>query len=232
MRILLYNQNKTELKKMSDDVMKALDSELVMLDISYSFLKSKKKLNNVIYDIAIIDMSEGKEDVLFLIRHLRNHHKECMIILLGNDYKESLFAFEIKAAYFGLKEDTDLKRIMKDMVERYKKNYPFVYIRKDDKRYKVYTKDVVYLEMMGKYISLVCHDKRYSGLKKENQDVLDMFIKYGFIQIHAGYYIHPDKILSFKKGEVTLINGDSISVSLKYRDMFYKYLNGAIDNNG
>ena len=59
-----------------------------------------------------------------------------------------------------------------------------------------------------------------------------MFIKYGFVQIHAGYFIHPLNIISFKKGEVTLINGDSISVSLKYRDVFYEYLNEAIDNNG
>ena len=96
MRILIYNQNITELDKMSKEVIEALENEKAMIDVSYSFLKNKKKLNHVIYDIAIIDLSVGKEDALFLSRHLRYHNEKCMIVLLGNDYKESIFAFDIK----------------------------------------------------------------------------------------------------------------------------------------
>ena len=65
MRILLYNQDKTELQKMSKDVIEALENEKAMLDVCYSFYHDKKKLNHVIYDIGIIDLSIGKEDALF-----------------------------------------------------------------------------------------------------------------------------------------------------------------------
>ena len=37
----------------------------------------------------------------------------CMIILLGNDYRESYIAFDIHASLFVLKEDCDLKKILK-----------------------------------------------------------------------------------------------------------------------
>ena len=42
-----------------------------------------------------------------------------MIILLGSVYKENKFAFDIKASYFALKEDSDIKAILKNIITVY-----------------------------------------------------------------------------------------------------------------
>ena len=226
MRILLYNQSKYELKKMSDDVIEALHSELVMLDVCYSFLRDKKKINHVVYDMAIVDLSHGNEDALFLCRHLRYKNKDCMIILLGDDYKESTFAFEVKASYFILKEDCDLKKMIINQIEVYKKRNPWVYFIKENKKYKVYLKDVIYMETTSDLIHLVCFHQIYTMIKKENLNIIDFMIKHGLIRIHQSYYICSHKILGFKKGEVIMRNGDCLSVSLKYRDGFKEVIRG------
>ena len=232
MRILLYDQNKDELNRLSLEVIDALVNEKAMLDECYSFLKDKKKLNHVIYDIGIVDLSEGKEDALFLLHHLRCQNEDCMIILLGNDYRESYIAFDIHASLFVLKEDCDLKKILKNVILIYKKKNPWIYLLKDEKKYKVYLKDILYVEVASKVMVIVCKDIRYEVLRKENKDVLDFLCKHEFVQIHHSYYISFKNIFAFKKGEVTLINGDSISVSLKYRNEFKERLLLAIDNNG
>ena len=232
MRILIYNQNITELDKMSKEVIEALENEKAMIDVSYSFLKNKKKLNHVIYDIAIIDLSAGKEDALFLSRHLRYHNEKCMIVLLGNDYKESIFAFDIKAAMFLLKEDCNLKRELKKVIVSYKKSNPWIYFNKDDKKYKIYLENIIYVEVASKSITLVCRDQKYVSLRKENKDILEVLLKYGFVQVHQSYYISFKYIASFKKGEVTFLNGDNVSVSLKYTKSFHEKLNVFMDNFG
>ena len=229
MRILLYNQNHSELKKISEDVIKALENEKAMLDVSYSFYHDKKKLNHVVYDIGIIDLSYGKEDALFLSHHLKQKNSECMIILLGSDYRESMYAFDIKASYFALKEDCDIKSILKNIITIYKKNNPWVYIKKDDKKYKIYIKDIIYIEVASKSITLVCTNQRYMCLRRENSDLLEILNKYNFMKIHQSYYININKVLSFKKGEVTLMNNDIISVSLKYRESFNEKIRNCIN---
>lgn len=232
MRILLYNQDQSELKKMSKKVIEALENEKAMLDVCYSFYHDKKKLNLVVYDIGIIDLSEGKEDALFLSHHLRQKNNECMIILLGRDYKESMFAFDMKASYFALKEDCDIKAILKNIITVYKKNNPFTYIKKDDKKYKAYIKDIIYIEVASKSITLVCMNQKYISSRKENPDLLDILKTHDFIKVHQSYYININKILSFKKGEVTLINNDIISVSLKHREFFHELVRNCINVNG
>lgn len=229
MRILLYNQDIVELKKMSLEVIEALENEKAMLDECCSFFKDKKKLNHVIYDIGIIDLSVGKENALFLVRHLRCLNSECMIILLGNSYTESEFAFEIKAAYFGLKEDCDINKTLKKVIAIYKKNNPWIYLYKNEKKQKIYLKDIVYVEVASKTLTIVCINQRYEVLRKENKNIIEFLCLHDFVKIHQSYYISFKNILAFKKGEVTLINGDSISVSLKYRKDFKERLEESID---
>ena len=229
MRLLLYNQDKNELKKMSYVVVEALQNEKAMLDECCSFLDNKRKLNNVIYDIAIIDLSVGREDAKFLVHHLRQNNSECMIILLGSNYKESVFAFDIKASLFVLKEDCDLKKELKKVIVTYKKNNPWIYFHHDEKKTKIYLKDILFVEVASKSLRVVCIDKEYISLRKENKDVIDVLCKYGFIKVHQSYYISLKNIISFKKGEITLTNHENVSVSLKYRKNLKEKLNMFID---
>ena len=217
MRILLYNQSQDELKKMSFDVIEALKNEKAMLDECCCFLQEKRKLNHVIYDIAIIDLSYGNEDAKYLVHHLRVNHSACMIVLLSQSYKESGFAFEIGASYFGLKEDCDLKDVLKKVIAVYKKENPFVYFHHNENKTKIYLKDVIYVEVTSKILRVVSVKGEYQSLRKENKNLIDILCGYGFVRAHQSYYVSLKNIVSFKKGEVTLSNCENVSVSLKYR---------------
>jgi DNA-binding LytR/AlgR family response regulator len=90
-------------------------------------------------------------------------------------------------------------------------------------------KDILFVEVASKSLRVVCIDKEYISLRKENKDVIDVLCKYGFIKVHQSYYISLKNIVSFKKGEITLTNHENVSVSLKYRKNLKEKLNMFID---
>lgn len=88
--------------------------------------------------------------------------------------------------------------------------------------------DILYFECCLNYIQIVTVDDNKYLYRMTMSSLEELLLNYNFVRIHSGFLVSIDKIKSYKKGTIELINGTVLKLSRKYvksfQDTYLKYL--------
>jgi len=100
---------------------------------------------------------------------------------------------------------------------------PYTYIKADKKMYKVYLKDIIFIEALKDYAKIICEKKslitKYPISAFEEKLPSDQFIR-----IHRSYIVSIAKIEAFNSTEIDIANRQ-LSIGRSYKNQVLKILN-------
>lgn len=84
--------------------------------------------------------------------------------------------------------------------------------------------DIVYIESVGEYVRLhlVSGQKIMSLFRLKNMETA--LPSERFMRVHRSYIVNLEHVTGYARGQVSLDNGDSVPVSVNYRDSFRDYV--------
>jgi len=90
------------------------------------------------------------------------------------------------------------------------------YIKLGDRHRQIFLNDVYYFEVDGKYLNVICKNKKY--IMRSALSEIQQRIEGKFVRVHSAYLVNINKIESFKLSDNTLdLNGFSVPLSRKYK---------------
>ena len=167
------------------------------------------------FDIFLLDMELGDRTGLQVAREIREYYQEPMIVYLAADMEHVLEAFEVNAFRFILKKDMKVKLpkafdVLLPQVEQLdKRSY---IMEKDNKIAKILYQDIFYIRKEGKYVTIY-HRNGVSRQRKTLQNMYDEIVAEEFFYVDKSYIVNVQHILSCKRGELRMRNGEILPVS-------------------
>jgi DNA-binding LytR/AlgR family response regulator len=205
-----------------------------------SFLTLVKSCNSAVEAVNILS-GEHNIQLIFLdiempvmngmdlMKSFANHPE---IILMTSHKNYALEAFEYNVTDYLLKPVTYARylKAVKKAAEKYKENINTsaapgnedIYVKVDSSLIKLTTKDILWLEAMGDYVSINTADKKYmvySTMKHMEEKLPESFMR-----VHRSYIVNLNKISNIDDHVIT-INKNVLSVSRNYKDALLHRLN-------
>ncbi len=99
-----------------------------------------------------------------------------------------------------------------------------MFVKSDYKLYKIFYKDILYIEGLKDYVKIYLDDERKSILTLASLKNTIAQLPGHFIRIHRSFIINVDKVQMVDKGSVKLSNGTLLPTSEGFKEEFTKYL--------
>ena len=197
-------------------------------------LEAKAVLQKEKIDLIFLDINMPVLDGLTFIKTLRQPPQ----IIFTTAYKEyALNAFEVAAVDYLLKPfsldrfivavDKALERLTKQtrIAENEGNTQPIsesIFIRTENKIYRVLYKDILYVEASGNYIKVICRNQTLMPLVTITnfEELLPPSL---FIRIHRSYIININAI-TLIEGNRVFVNNIELPIGSSYKDHFLQVL--------
>ena len=100
----------------------------------------------------------------------------------------------------------------------------YISIKADYKVTLVRYTDIIYIESVGEYVRLhlVSGQKIMSLFRLKNMETA--LPSERFMRVHRSYIVNLEHVTGYARGKVSLDNGDSVPVSVNYRDSFRDFV--------
>lgn len=177
------------------------------------------------YDIAFLDIELGSIKGTEIAERIKtiNPHALIFFITAFNQYLDD--AFDLNAFRF-LTKPLDIKRLLNgldtalDLID--KTTVEFM-LKNGDKVKKVYSRDIVYVEISGRFTKVVTTQGEYSSINRM-KFWAERLTSTNFYRIHNSYLINSNYITEYSKGYVVLNEQYNITVSYRARAAFKQYI--------
>lgn len=168
------------------------------------------------FDLIFLDIEIGKingVEVGYFIRdELNDHITKIVYISSKNSYDRQLF--DVQPINF-LSKPLDVKKVIKNiklatiLLEKENKTFSF---KLGNEAFRLPIKEIIYFESAGRQIKLISLNEifYYYGTI---DSVAEQLSKSRFIMPHRSYIVNYDNIVSIRKDEIKMCNGDIIPVS-------------------
>ncbi len=174
--------------------------------------------------LIFLDIEMPVMNGMDLIKSFTNHPK---VILMTSHKNYAVEAFEYDVTDYLLKPVTYVRflKAVKKAAEKSKESLTGnedIYVKVDSSLIKLTTKDILWLEAMGDYVSINTADKKYmvySTMKHMEEKLPESFMR-----IHRSYIVNLNKISNIDDHVIT-INKNVLSVSRNYKDALLHRLN-------
>jgi len=206
----------SELENIILDFQKQTNVELTV-ETFYSgedLIKYIKNENTL--DLIFLDIELGKingVEVGQVIRYeLEDYITKIVYISSKNSYDRQLF--DVQPLHF-LSKPLNREKVIKDLqlaikiLEKENKMFSF---KIGQRTYKIPVKEIIYFESIRREIKLVSI-KETLYFYDTVDDVYKQLSKGRFIKPHRSYIVNYDNVLSIKKDEIKVCNGDTIPLS-------------------
>lgn len=100
---------------------------------------------------------------------------------------------------------------------------PYTYIKADKKMYKVYLKDIIYIEALKDYAKIIC-EKKSLVTKFPISAFEEKLPEEQFIRIHRSYIVSVAKIEAFNSTEIDIADRQ-LPIGRSYKNQVLKVLN-------
>ncbi len=186
--------------------------------------------NNV--QLIFLDIEMPIMNGMDLMKSFSNHPQ---IILMTSHKNYALEAFEYNVTDYLLKPVTYVRylKAVKKASEKAKEQVSIantsnsnaaedIYVKVDSSLIKLTTKDILWLEAMGDYVSINTAEKKYmvySTMKHMEEKLPESFMR-----VHRSYIVNLNKITNIDDHVIT-INKSVLSVSRNYKDALLHRLN-------
>jgi DNA-binding LytR/AlgR family response regulator len=178
-------------------------------------LKSKEN-----YDIIYLDYQMNGIDGMETARILREKNVWCSIIFVTN-YPDFVYeAFTVDAFRF-LKKPINKTMVFETLNDYFKKHgndYP-IQFKSDRQIFTVDTKDIIFLESMGKHCLIHTKNGQYE-CSKTMAVISRMLPSRHFFKINKVFIVNFNHIDRYNNEFVQFLNGDKAYISRKYLPLF------------
>lgn len=206
----------SELENVILDFQKQARQKLTV-DVFYSGEKLVSYIKNGnSFDLIFLDIEIGKINGVevghFIRDELKDYITKIVYISSKNSYDRQLF--DVQPLHF-LPKPLDKKKVINDiklalmLLEKENKTFSF---KSGNQMYRLPIKEIVYFESAGRQIKLISFDEIFHFYGTIDS-VSEQLSKSRFITPHRSYIVNYDNVVSIKKDEIKMCNGDIIPIS-------------------
>lgn len=224
MKVLMCDDQKEFLIRLE----KVLDNILSDMEIAFyliSFTDPEKALKYIAeyadIDIVFMDILMGDKNGYEIAKQIRIILPKSKIIFLSTTTAYALKGYTIKATRYLVKpvKKTELSVVLNEVVSELQyDNDNFIVEKNDFGIYKLYFKEIIYIETCKRNTLIHTISGNYISYKsmKEHQGRLNN----NFIRCHSSYIVNMEYIKDYQGYEINLLNNDKIWVSKNRRKEF------------
>ena len=178
------------------------------------------------YDLIFLDIQMCAMDGLRAAEQIRKLDSKVAIIFLTTLTQYGLEGYQYQATnyiikplqYIRLKAEMD-----KFLARRQTEPDPFLLIVNDTGKYKVFLRDLRYIETFNR--NLLCHTEQENILSYKSMKEMESTLQgQGFARCHTSYLVNLFFVKGVKKLEITLVTGETIPISQPKRKEFMERL--------
>ncbi len=224
MRILICDDKEEDVDALSKFIRTMKCDETIVVESYTDTVSAEKRIRKQLFDMAYLGPVIHQESGFELAKILLKFQPDCIYFLICDDYQYLHEGFRSGAFQMLLRDQTDLideefQRALRKYKER---NYNFNFYLNNGKSIVLIPSEIEYIKYDGKETIVATTNNFYIGHFDCIQKVKYELKKYSFIQINSMYYINMSNIDLIRQNEVQMYNGETISVSLMYRNFIEK----------
>lgn len=167
------------------------------------------------YDLIILDTQ-----FMDIARQIREVNQNCFLVFVGKEFQDIFEAFRLKTFQYlpSYVADEVLEHVLLRARRAYKKKNAecVLYTKEGEKHFK--PKDIMYIETRNRELVMETVYGTFFGKVHNLMKMKSELDEFHFAQVHQSYFLNMNFILSIKKGEVTLRNGEKIPTSITNRE--------------
>ncbi|WP_411767041.1 LytR/AlgR family response regulator transcription factor [Winogradskyella sp. A3E31] len=241
MKVLIIDDDKRICKLIKSLLDKYYDSDFEIISSAFSISEGLKSIENIDYDLLLLDIHLGKNSTSFDILKKIKKNKAKIIFITGHEnyaieaIKSGALDYILKPIQtkeFKLAIDKAIKEIRK---EDQHKN-PSQFIAKQDNSLMlkdldgmrlVKLNEIVYLAAGGAYTDVFLESSEKITVTKHLKDFENKLEGTGFYRVHNSYIINTLKMTGITKKDglcVNMVTGENIVISGRRKDEFIKFI--------
>ena len=177
------------------------------------------------FDILLLDVEMGEISGIALAKKIRIENKRSEIIFITSHLEFFGEGYEVDALHYLIKpvEQEKLGTVLSKAVEKLSVQPPSVVISVEGETVKLYEEDILYVESMLHYLSIVTKDREYK--LKEKISAFEDRLSDDFYRIHRSYLVSLKHVIRISRASVTLSNGAELPLARgKYDDVNYAFI--------
>lgn len=177
------------------------------------------------FDIIFLDIKMPNINGMELAKQIRKQGRQSLIIFITSASEYVFDAFDVEAFQYLLKPiQTDkLKNVLEKATKKMQidANIDFLLISANRQIQKVFLKDILYIESIGRIAKIHCNNgtlETYEQIGILEDKLSDKF----FFRCHKCFLVNLNFVDAFKKTEVCLENGEKIMLAKRRYEDFQK----------
>ena len=185
--------------------------------------------SDIIYDMIFLDYEMGELSGIETARILRDKNIKCAIIFVTNYPHFMIRAFEVNAFRFIEKpaNQSQLYQALDDYLSMFGQDFPIL-LKLNRETIEVDTKDIVFLEAMGRYCLVHLPDDHLC-CAKTMAIVSRRVPKHHFIKVSRSAIINMNYIEKHNNQEILMKNGEKVDIGEFYAKDFKATFRGFTD---
>lgn len=211
MQVLMCLNQSEQGELLTKKVIRILKEETVhVLSYEECVLEKYEKYDLIILDTQFMDIA----------RQIRQVNQNCFLVFVGEEFQDIFEAFHLKTFQYlpSYVSDEILEHVLLRARYAYKKKNAecVLYTKEGEKHFK--PKDIMYIETRNRELVMETVYGTFFGKVRNLMKMKSELDDFHFAQVHQSYFLNMNFILSIKKGEVTLRNGEKIPTSITNRE--------------
>ena len=177
------------------------------------------------FDIIFLDIKMPNINGMELAKQIRKQGRQSLIIFITSASEYVFDAFDVEAFQYLLKPiQTDkLKNVLEKATKKMQidANIDFLMISANRQIQKVFLKDILYIESIGRIAKIHCNNgtlETYEQIAILEDKLSDKF----FFRCHKCFLVNLNFVDAFNKTEVRLENGEKIMLAKRRYEDFQK----------
>lgn len=177
------------------------------------------------FDILLLDVEMRELSGIALAKKIRVENKRSEIIFITSHFEFFGEGYEVDALHYLIKpvEQEKLSSVLSKAVEKLAVQPPSVVLSVEGETVKLYEEEILYVESMLHYLSIVTKDREYK--LKEKISAFEERLSDDFYRIHRSYLVSLKHVIRISRASVTLSNGVELPLARgKYDDINYAFI--------
>ena len=179
------------------------------------------------YDLILLDVDKPAFNGIEAGKYISSIDANAILVFVTNYPQYAVEAFDCNAFHYLLKNASFEKfySVITKAVERYKTLHKSILLSTKDGQFNLNIGDIYYVECCQKYLYFYTENKKYitKGTLSQAYDILAPF---GFYQVHQGYIVNFEKIISIIGTDIALQNNMKVVISVrKKKEVIKAYTN-------
>lgn len=224
MKIVICDDEKTYVNDIKKNVEFFLQEKNIETEFDL-FVDSQLLLStDTCYNIAFLDIEMGEVSGIKIAEHLKkiNPHIIVFIITAYNHYLDE--AMDLNVFRF-ISKPLDVRRLFSGLEKALlllDNTEIYFYLKNNNERKKVFTDDILYIEIVGHSTKIVTVSEEYISENKMSFWKEKLTASY-FYQVHNSFIINLKYITQYQRDSVVINNKYAVPIAYRTQAAFRKY---------